>query len=285
MNRCVENIEHLNCIEDAFVSYFDAPMKSDDTALRHYVRQMQAHVLKPLHEKLGVDISDESIRKAVEQHNQVCNILQELSEYRKEANPRITGYEFAVLCTATYCCPKELLIEKLTAVAEELKTREPDAEPAFRVKVVVAGSEIDDPSLIQLMEETGARVVADRFCFGFLPEREPIVLNSTEEALTQVCRHYLKIGKCPRYMNAEKVLERQEYVRQLVQEYHADGVIYQQMKFCDYWGYERAYASKNMREMYGVPTLSIDRPYVTGNSGQLRTRFQAFVESLEIKKL
>ena len=285
MNRCVENIEHLNCIEDAFVSYFDAPMKSDDTALRHYVRQMQAHVLKPLHEKLGVDISDESIRKAVEQHNQVCNILQELSEYRKEANPRITGYEFAVLCTATYCCPKELLIEKLTAVAEELKTREPDAEPAFRVKVVVAGSEIDDPSLIQLMEETGARVVADRFCFGSLPEREPIVLNSTEEALTQVCRHYLKIGKCPRYMNAEKVLERQEYVRQLVQEYHADGVIYQQMKFCDYWGYERAYASKNMREMYGVPTLSIDRPYVTGNSGQLRTRFQAFVESLEIKKL
>ena len=207
MNRCVENIEHLNCIEDAFVSYFDAPMKSDDTALRHYVRQMQAHVLKPLHEKLGVDISDESIRKAVEQHNQVCNILQELSEYRKEANPRITGYEFAVLCTATYCCPKELLIEKLTAVAEELKTREPDAEPAFRVKVVVAGSEIDDPSLIQLMEETGARVVADRFCFGSLPEREPIVLNSTEEALTQVCRHYLKIGKCPRYMNAEKVLE------------------------------------------------------------------------------
>ena len=210
--------------------------------------------------------------------------MQELSEYRKEENPRITGYEFAVLCTATYCCPKELLIEKLTSVAEELKTRKPDEKPAFRVKVVVAGSEIDDPNLIQLIEETGARVVADRFCFGALPEREPIVLNDTEDALTQVCRHYLKIGKCPRYMNAEKVLERQEYVRQLVQEYHADGVIYQQMKFCDYWGYERAYASKTMRETYGVPTLSIDRPYVTGISGQLRTRFQAFVESLEIKK-
>lgn len=284
MNRCVENIEHLNCIENAFVSYFDAPMKSDETALRHYVRQMQEHVLKPLYEKLGVDISDASIRKAVEQHNQICCVLQELSEYRKEENPRITGYEFAVLCTATYCCPKELLIEKLTSVAEELKTRKTDEKPAFRVKVVVAGSEIDDPNLIQLIEETGARVVADRFCFGALPEREPIVLNDAEDALTQVCRHYLKIGKCPRYMNAEKVLERQEYVRQLVQEYHADGVIYQQMKFCDYWGYERAYASKTMRETYGVPTLSIDRPYVTGISGQLRTRFQAFVESLEIKK-
>lgn len=287
MNRCVENIEHLNCVEKGgfFVSYCDVPMKSDDAALRHYVRQMETHVLKPLQEKLDIDISDRSIRRAVEQHNQVCSLVQEISAYRKEENPRITGYEFAVLCTASYCCPKELLIDRLASVVEELGTREHDAKPAFRVKVVVAGSEIDDPGLIQMMEDAGARVVADRFCFGSLPERFPIALNDTEDALTQVCRHYLQMGKCPRYMNAEKVLERQDYVHRLVQEYHADGVIYQQMKFCDYWGYERAYASKNMREKYGVPTLSIDRPYVTGNSGQLRTRFQAFVESLEIKKL
>ncbi len=287
MNRCVENIEHLKCVdkEGFFVSYCDAPMKSDDTALRHYVRQMQAHVLAPLRERFGVDISDESLRKAVGQHNRICSLLQEISEYRKEEDPRITGYEFAVLCTASYCCPKALLIDRLASVAEDLRTREADPKPAFRVKVVVAGSEIDDPGLIRLMEETGARVVADRFCFGSLPERVPIRLDDTQDVLTQVCRHYLTMGKCPRYMNAQKVSERQDYVRQLVQEYRADGVIYQQMKFCDYWGYERAYASKNMREKYGVPTLSIDRPYVTGNSGQLRTRFQAFVESLEIKRL
>ncbi len=287
MNRCVENIEHLKCVdkEGFFVSYCDAPMKSDDTALRHYVRQMQAHVLAPLQEKFGVDISDESLRKAVGQHNQICSLLQEISEYRKEEDPRITGYEFAVLCTASYCCPKALLIDRLASVAEELRTREADPKPAFRVKVVVAGSEIDDPGLIRLMEETGARVVADRFCFGSLPERVPIRLDDTQDVLTQVCRHYLTMGKCPRYMNAQKVSERQDYVRQLVQEYRADGVIYQQMKFCDYWGYERAYASKNMREKYGVTKHSIDRPYVTGNSGQLRTRFQAFVESLEIKRL
>lgn len=287
MNRCVENIEHLNCIEKEgfFVSYCDVPMKSDDAALRHYVRQMKTHVLTPLQEKLGVDISEDSLREAVARHNRVCQLLTELSEYRKEENPRITGYEFAVLCTASYCCPKELLMEKLELVREELKTREPDRDPAFRVKVVVAGSEVDDPGLIRMIEEAGARVVADRFCFGALPERKAIALHDTEDALTQICRHYMTNGKCPRYMNAEKVLERQEYMRQLVEEYHADGVIYQQIKFCDYWGYERAYASKNMRERYGVPALSIDRPYAAGNSGQLRTRFQAFVESLEIKKL
>jgi benzoyl-CoA reductase/2-hydroxyglutaryl-CoA dehydratase subunit BcrC/BadD/HgdB len=40
-----------------------------------------------------------------------------------------------------------------------------------------------------------------------------------------------------------------------------------------------------MSEEYGWPVLSIDRLYNAKGSGQLRTRFQAFVESLEIKKI
>ena len=51
----------------------------------------------------------------------------------------------------------------------------------------------------------------------------------------------------------------------------------------NYWGYERASAFHVMKEKYGYPVLSIDRPYAVGTSGQLRTRIQAFVESLEIK--
>jgi benzoyl-CoA reductase/2-hydroxyglutaryl-CoA dehydratase subunit BcrC/BadD/HgdB len=40
-----------------------------------------------------------------------------------------------------------------------------------------------------------------------------------------------------------------------------------------------------MPEEYGIHVLSIDRPYISRASGQLRTRVQAFVESLEFKKI
>ena len=33
------------------------------------------------------------------------------------------------------------------------------------------------------------------------------------------------------------------------------------------------------------PVLSVDRPYNISTSGQMRTRVQAFVESIEIKKI
>lgn len=287
MNRCVENIEKLNLCnkEQFFVSYADVPMKSDETALKHYVRQMRLRVLTPLHDVYGIDVSDEALRASVALHNQISQLITDIGEFRKERNPRITGYEFAVLCLATYCCPKDRLIPILTETLEELKTRKPDDKNSYRARVVVAGSEIDDPELIRLIEESGALVVADRFCFGSFPGRKVMELNDTEDVLMQICRQYLRWGQCPRFMNTEKIQERQDYVDNLAKEFSADGLIYEQIKFCDYWGYERALASHVMREEYGYPVLSVDRPYAVGSSGQLRTRVQAFVESIEIKKI
>lgn len=287
MNRCVENIERqkLCTKEKFFVEYSDVPMKSDESALKHYVKQMRLHVLEPLHNTYGIDISDEALRKAVDEQNEISRLITEIGDYRKEDNPRITGYEFAVLCLATYCCPKEYLIDKLRDTVKELKVRQPDIKKNYRARVALIGSEIDNPELIKLAEEAGALVVADRFCFGSLPGRSEIILNDEEDVLYQICRQYMQWGKCPRYMNTEKIREREEYVDYIVKEYKAEGLIYEQIKFCDYWGYERASAFHVMREEYGYPVLSIDRPYVVGSSGQIRTRIQAFVESLEIKKI
>ena len=68
-------------------------------------------------------------------------------------------------------------------------------------------------------------------------------------------------------------------------DYHADGIIFEQMKYCDFWAFERPLASHILEEEYGWPILSIDRSYNVRGSGQLRTRFQAFVEALEIKRI
>ena len=287
MNRCVENIEHLDLCEKEgfFVSYSDVPMKSDATALKHYVRQMRIHVLDVLAEKFGIDVSDDALRRAVAEQNEISRLITELGEFRRDENPRITGYEFAVFCLATFCCPHELMVEPLRETLAEVQERQPDPVKKHRARVVMAGSEIDDPDMIRLTEEAGALVVADRFCLGSFPGRQEIVLNDEEDVLLQICRYYMEAGQCPRFMNTEKIRERHEYVDRLAREFNADGIIYQQIKFCDYWGYERPFASHVLSEEYGYPVLSVDRPYVVGNSGQLRTRVQAFVESLEIKKI
>ena len=287
MNRCVENMELLktNEKEKFFYEYMEVPMKADDNGLNLYVLQCKNHILKPLREHYGIDVSDAAIRKAVKEHNRVCELIRAIGEFRKGDQPRITGYEYHIITMVTYAAPKYLLIDKLEETLEELKTRQPDAKSKFRARVVLVGSEVDDVDVVRLIEESGAYVCADRFCYGSFPGRDPIVLTEDEDALTQICRQYMYRGQCPRFMNQAKIQERRRYVASLAEEYKADGIIYEQVKFCDPWAYEKMVGSHVLREDYGYPVLAVDRPYAIGVSGQMRTRVQAFVESIEIKKL
>ncbi len=289
MNRCVENMELLKTMgknnEKFFYQYMEIPMKADDNGQNLYVLQCKNHILTPLKENYGIDISDEAIRKSVAEHNEVCRLIREIGAFRKEENPRITGYEFHILTMATYAAPKYLLIDKLKETLEEIKTRVPDEKNRYRARVIFVGSEVDDVDVIKLVEDSGAYVCADRFCLGSFPGRDEIMLNDKEDALTQICRQYMYRGQCPRYMNQEKIQARRRYVADLAKEYNADGVIYEQVKFCDPWAYERMVGTVVLRDDYKYPVLAVDRPYSIGNSGQMRTRVQAFVESIEIKKI
>ena len=287
MNRTLEHFELLNLVKNDkfFVSFIDVPFKVTPHGLKHYENQIQKKVLDRLHENYGTDISDAAIRKAVAEHNEVCRILTEIGDFRKLDNPPITGYEYHVLCLVSYCCPKNLIVDKLRETLEEVKKRRPNRTKQHRARIVVVGSEIDDLDFTRTVEQSGALIVADRFCFGSFPGRQEIILTDDEPALTQVCRQYMEASQCARYMSQEKVHGRYEYVDKLAKEFNASGIIYEQMKFCELWGYERALASHVMAELYNYPTVCIDKEYTGNASGQLRTRVQAFVESLEIKEI
>lgn len=287
MNRAMEHFEILQINEkpNFFVTHADIPFKVEDFTLKSYVRQMRKRVLDKMTEVYGVDTSDAALRKAVETHNEVCRILTELGELRKKDNPPITGYEYHILNLVSYTCPKDLILPYLRDTLAEVKKRKVDPKPWYRARVAIVGSEIDDPQLTKLIEDCGAFVVVDRYCFGSTPGREVIELNDEEDALTQICRHVMVHSECARYISDEKVAQRRETADRLAKEFNAEGIIYEQMKYCDYWGFERALVSHVMSEEKGWPVLSIDRLYNNGNSGQLRTRVQAFVESLEIKRI
>lgn len=290
MNRVVENISELKLIENPrfYHSIIDAPLKISSHGLKHYVLQVRKYILEPLQNVFGVDISEASLRKAIEEHNEMCSIFEEISQLRKMENPVITPTEFHKLCLVSYSCPTTKILPYLKETLEDLRTRKPDKINPYRVRVVVVGSEIDDYGFSELMESCRAYVCADRYCYGSIPGRSQIEIKpewSYEELLENVCLHYLQTNQCPRFMSHEKVEERRELICRLVEEYHADGVVFEQAKFCDFWGYERTVVPYILNNEKGIPTMSVDREYVVRRSGQLMTRTQAFVESLEIKKI
>ena len=285
--------KHLDSVKDMriinndnfFCEFSDVPFKNNENGYAHFREQLRAHVLQPLHEKLGIDVSDEAIMKTIERHNEVCRLINEIGDYRKLDNPTITGYEFHVIQLVSQVCPKELILPYLRETAEELKTREPDDRWPFRCKVVLCGSENDDPDFTKLIESCGAEVVADRYCYGAVESRIPIVVKEGQEPLDAIARHYLDTSNCPRFMPQDTMRARKQRIADLARDYHADGVIVASNKFCEYWSYERVIDTVVLPRDFGLPVCSIEKEYINSASGQLRTRFQACVESIEIKKI
>ena len=271
--------------EKFFSTIIDPPMKGDENNLEYYKAQLQLKVVDKLRDELGVDVSEEAMKKAIEDHNEISRVITQIGDYRKLPNPPITGYEFHVIQLVSQVCPHYLILPYLQETLEELKTREPEPKFPFRARVALVGSEVDDPEFTKLIESCGAMVVADRYCFGSFPSREQIVIQPGETAFDAICRHYLHWNQCARFMDGMKIDQRHSEVKRLVDEFKADGVIYENMKFCEFWSYEKVLANHIFTNELHIPCCTIEKEYALGAVGQLRTRFQAFIESLEIKSI
>ena len=283
--------EHLDYMDDVInnatfkTSFTDVPFKKNENSIDHYRKQLKIKVLDFLAKEYGVDTSDEAILKAIKINNEVNDIVTEIGNFRKLDNPTITGYEFSVITLVSMVCPKYLIVDKLRETLEELRTREPDDKPNFKIKVLLAGSENDDPDFIKLIEGCGARVVADRHCYGSLESRQHIDIKEGEDPLTAVARHYLLTSQCARFMEQQEMRHRKKQLADYAKEYKADGIIVESNKFCEYWSFERMIDTIVLPRDFGYPVCSIEKEYINTASGQLRTRFQAFVESVELKKI
>lgn len=280
-NACVhiDRVEHTLRITDRlprkenFLSMVFGMAKKVFPAGQDALTEKLREVAGELNAHFGVDMSDAAVAQAIKDYNKCVKLLKEIADMRLEEYPRITGAEWHTVYAATKCAPKDMLIEPLKKLKAALKKREPDKTDMPRIMVM--GSDIDDPAYTELIEAQGCRVVADRYCFGSLPGLE--LISEEGDPYRALADHYMMNTQCPRMMDESH--KRRDYMLDAVKEYRVDGVIYEVMKFCDLWGWEALKMGEYSKEN-GIPFLKFDREYKFSGEGQMRTRVQAFIERL-----
>jgi benzoyl-CoA reductase/2-hydroxyglutaryl-CoA dehydratase subunit BcrC/BadD/HgdB len=280
ITRCFHNLELLNVNAgkpDYFTFAIDTPRKISENWIGMLAKNYRKATQR-LTDHYGIDTGDNALGKAIREHNEFNSLLRKLSDLRKADEPKITGTEFHIIMVASKIAPHDMLLEPLKKVIAEVEKR--PGIKGYRARLMVLGSIFDNPGFTELIEEQGALVVADRYCFGSLPGLEPIKENG--DPYENLARHYLETCACPRMM--EKLEERDQSVMQWAEEFKADGIVFETMKFCDLWGYEALNEIPKLRQS-ALPMVRIEREYALSGEGQLRTRFQAFIEVIENKRL
>jgi len=270
LRRLWDNLGYLK--KPLFNHMLDMPHKTGEAGEEWYVDEVLSLAVN-LSEHFGVDTGAAMIEKAVTEHNVVLALLRSIGELRKKDRPPLSGFDFHRIVMAAQVSPVRMIEPHVRTLLDEIAGADGGNEP--RARLMVAGGELDDPEYIRAIESQGGIVVADRFCTGSIPGLEPVTLSG--DPLADMARHVFRKTMCPRMM--EDFDRRVEKIIETVKEYRVDGVIIQIVKFCDIWGVESGPLVSALRDA-GIPVLKLEREYRLSGEGQLRTRVQAFLESM-----
>lgn len=161
----------------------------------------------------------------------------------------------------------QVLQQLLNRKAEAVRLKSAPVSP-HRLRIGLMGARCST-EIKNLLEDHGVRIVFDLTCTGirrtYHTDPNRLLYSYAEELLEQ-----LPCMRMTRAVNRENYLE--GFSDQL------DGIIYHTVKFCDNYSFEYSH----LRETLTVPLLNVETDATLQCAGQIRTRVEAFLESLKL---
>jgi len=261
--------------------FLDIPHTSRPEAV-DYFRDQLGYFRQKLEECAGKKLDDDQLRESIRLHNRQRALVRELYDLRKSDPPLITGSETLQVIIALMMIPPEEGNQLLEEVLAEVNTR-PDKPAKKTGRLLVWGSLIDNTAFTDLIESSDLNIVVEDTALGVRPFWHDI--EETGDPMVGLARHYLEEVKCPRTFvpsgpsYKEDLENRFGYLKEFAQHWKVNGVFGNIIRNCDPHGYEVPLV-RDYLEALGLPVLMIEQDYSTAALETLRTRFQAFAETI-----
>jgi len=254
------------------------PVKLDTAGARQYLIDVLNRFRAELGEKLGKTISDDDLRGAIETMNRIRASLTRIDEIRGSRPDLLAGGDFHALVRASMIMDRRRLATLLEEAAAGLETRAAAAPtPAGRPpkRIILSGGVCNHPDLYAVIEEAGGAVVGDDLCTG--SRYYSGLIGEAAEPITAIAGRYLERVVCP--AKHRGLTDRADHLIRLVRLRRAQGVIFFLLKFCDPHAFDYPYL-KEALDREKIPSMLMEVEDRLPADGQLRTRFEAFVEMI-----
>jgi len=235
-------------------------------------------------ETTGIRINEESLRHSIKEVNSKRKALLRLAELRKSIPAPISGKDCLLIEQIAMYDDVERFTAQVNQLCDELETRVKEGkgvrEPGAP-RIIVTGTPMAIPNwkVPHIIESSGAVIVAEELCTGLRYFENTVLEDCTDMAqmVSAIGERYLGIN-CACFTPNEG---RMEKLVSLAREYKADGIIHCSLAFCDPYMIEANRIEKILRE-HGIPLLKIETDYGQEDSGQLKTRIEAFLEMIGV---
>ena len=258
-------------VETPFLHWFGAPLLDNAAAKKYYRVELQ-RLISHLENQFGIKITPEKIGEAISKSNEIKKKLQQLSAFRALKDIPNRNYLAAVIKCLTY--PVDEVSVWLDAEIKAWNSK--PAFPSGKKRFLLTGSDITYVEWMDTLDDCGIRVVRDdlsvgeRFFATLIPDKS--------DPLDALIEYYMNI---PKPATRPTIQKRLDYLYKALGETKVDGVLSQNVKFCEPFAYDSVPVN-NALKAKGYKVIHLERDFSPAADQQLANRLAAFVEMMEV---
>ncbi len=273
----IQRLSDIWRLNAGFGIHIDAvmPVKLDTPSARQYMIDVMAGFRSDLEKALNIEITDKDIAGAIALYNRIRSGLLTLYRFRSE-KPAVfpkSGVYHAM--RAAMVMDREELAKDLDILLDSLEKAPAVTSDTGRKRVMLSGGICSHPDIYGIIQEAGGEVVWDDLCTGV--RYAAGMIDTSGEPLAAVADRYIRRITCPaKHMSSTA---RGEHLAAEVRSQKIDGVVFLLLKFCDPHAFDYPYL-KEYLDRQRIPSMLLEIEEQPPPEGQLRTRFETFIDML-----
>ena len=249
------------------------PQNRKIQAGKDYMREELERVKKELEEISGNKVTAADLEQSIEVYDEYRRTMQEFAEMVQDYPILLNAKSRHLIIKAAYFMDKKLYTEKLKTLIKEVKKL--PVEQTGKKRIILTGLIAEPDGLLDLITENQMFVAADDLAQETRQFRT--IAPKQGDALQRMVERIAMQDGCAFLYDKGKT--RGTLLTDMAEKYHADGIIFCQLKFCDPEELDYPIIKKEL-EAAGVPFLYIEIEQQMDSLEQLRTRIQGFGEML-----
>jgi benzoyl-CoA reductase/2-hydroxyglutaryl-CoA dehydratase subunit BcrC/BadD/HgdB len=243
---------------------------------RAEVREFKAYV-----ENIsGITVTPARLKQTIKLVNAKRRMLQQVNEFRKLANPPISGIDALLVSQIALNQDIDTFIEGCKRLIEELHQRVDQGISAYEQpgpRILMAGtpSPMGNAKVHFAVESSGLQVVADESCTGMRYYRNMVDENidDLETMIDAIADRYFGIDCSCFSPNTERI----ENIMEIIRDYKIDGVVQNILSFCHGYNVEAKTVELALAEKE-IPSFKIVTDYSYEDLEQMKVRIESFKE-------
>ncbi|TLP35543.1 double-cubane-cluster-containing anaerobic reductase [Arcobacter arenosus] len=247
--------------------------------------EFKEHIEEVAGKKLSLDEMIEGT-KIINEKRKAMQRLDSLRGMNPDVIP-ISGKDALFINQMGFLDDPRRYTQKVNELCDELEKRIDENNSVFEKdtpRLMVLGTPIAPPNwkLHTAVEGSGGAIINEESCIGHRYYKDNVDLDSVEteeDLMKQLMQRYSAVDCACFTPNTPRI----DKILKMYEDRKADGVIYYTLSFCHTYNVESHLVTEAL-EAAGIPCLVIESDYSPEDAGQIKTRVEAFLESISFKK-